>query len=65
MNENLCCPECGCDKFKKEYKNGEEYCSKCGYIPYNPIYFNYIGLKQVKKEDGNTKLAPISKKGVD
>ena len=62
MTEDFSCPECGNTEFKKDYKNGEEYCSKCGHIPYNPLHFNYVGLKPVKKEDGNTKLAPISKK---
>ena len=60
----IICPECEHTEFKKDYKNGEEYCSRCGYIPYNSFYFYYVGLKQVKKEDGDTKLAPIrTKKG--
>ena len=54
------CKECNGTEFKKD-KRGEVYCSKCGYIPYDPLSFNYIGLKQIKKEDGDTKLAPISK----
>lgn len=56
------CPECGYDDFKKDYKTGEGYCSKCGYIPYDPFSMNYIGLIPVKKEDGDTKLAPTTQK---
>lgn len=62
IEEDFSYHECGHNEFKKEYETGEEYCSICGYIPYNPFSFNYVGLKQVKKEEGNTKLAPISNK---
>ena len=42
------CMECG-EIFVKDEHN-ESYCPKCGYMPYNPLVFNYVGLKKVGEE---------------
>ena len=41
------CPECGVEYVSD---NKDTFCPKCGLIQYNPLEFNYTGLRKHKKE---------------